>query len=519
MIAKTIGPVDAELLPANRVRARVPYEFSLDPRSPGFQREWAASKRARAELNYNAATDSRYRHAVTGLGGTADAHYAHGLSLWKIRELAREFDRNDPNVGQLVDRGLDNILGAGLRVDPQTADPAVNNLLRELWEAWADDPAACDYGARFTFDELERLALRHTWIDGDAFAILDEFTGTVRFEEGDRVVSWDTAGDDVVHGVVLRPDGRGVRGYLFQRLRPGERKVHTTGISVGDLVEIPADMVIHVFFPKRATQTRGISAFAPVFDQISLASDIEHARLVKLQVSSCIAGFLTSEYPSAFYLGGTDTQTSSYDDATDLEFGEFSPGMIGKLRGGQKFEGFSPDVVSNEESEFTEGAIRRVGLTIGLPLELSMLTSKNNSYSALRGVVEQYKIGARVVQKRFKTSFRSRVYRWKVAQFVEQGLAPARPDIMKHAVLTPAWPYINPVEDAQADAVRLERGLASPRQVWAERGRDYDQGVVEIATDRAALVKALQAEAAKLGVDWRDLLAVAAQPKPAREAA
>lgn len=512
MIAKTIGPESGE-----RRRPRwdpsLPSRRVIDPAGvhAGLRRSKLATRAERLglghELSYKAAEPSEYRHAVSRLGGTADAHYALGLEFWQMRELAREFDRNDPNLGQLTDRGVDNLLGAGLRVDPQTADPKTNETLRALWEAWADDPGVCDYAGRFCFDELERLALRHTWIDGDCFLVLDERSGTVRFEEGDRVTSWSTGTDDVVHGVVLDVTGR-PRSYLFHRLRQGDRKRHMMSAAPPtDLVEVPAEFVVHVYFPKRATQSRGVSAFAPVFDQIGLASDIEHARLVKLEVSSCIAGFLQSEYPGAFNLGGTDTSTSGFDDTTELEFGEFTPGMIGKLRGGQKFEGFSPDVVSADEGEFLEQAVRRVGLAIGTPLELAMLTAKNQSYSALRGVVEQYKVGARVTQARFKRNLRSRIYRWKVGHFVEQGLVENRPDITKHNVLTPSWAYIDPMVDAQADALRVEKHLAAPRKVWAERGMDYDQGVVEIAADRGALVGALQAEAAKLGGDvtWRDL--------------
>jgi capsid protein len=514
MIAKTIGPEAGSGPPMRRWDPSVPARRVIDP--AGVAAGLARSKRAiRAErlgvdLSYKAAEPSIYRHDVPRLGGTADAHYALGLEFWRVRELAREFDRNDPNLGQLTDRGVDNLLGAGLRVDPQTADPKVNDTLRALWEAWADDPNACDFSGRFCFDEIERLALRHTWIDGDCFLVLDERSGSVRFEEGDRVTSWSTVSDDVVHGVVLDVTGR-PRSYLFQRMRPGERKRHlSASVAPGDLIEIPAEFVVHVYFPKRATQTRGVSAFAPVFDQIGLASDIEHARLVKLQVSSCIAGFLTSEYPGAFALGGTDTTTSGFDDETELEFGEFTPGMIGKLRGGQKFDGFSPEVVSHDEGEFLEQAVRRVGLAIGTPLELAMLTAKNQSYSAMRGVVEQYKIGARVTQARFKRNLRSRIYRWKVGHWVEQGFVRPLPDITKHNVLTPAWPYIDPMVDAQADALRVEKHLASSRQVWAERGRDFDQGVIEIAEDRAALVKALQDAAKELGPDvtWRDLIAL-----------
>jgi capsid protein len=526
MIAKTIGPDPT----FNRIAA---YDLSPPASRPGrsfggpsvgFQESWRAAKRATAELSYRGAKPSRYRSSTPALGGTADAHYVHGLDYAKLREQAREFDREDGNVGAMFDLALDNILGAGLIVDPQpggvdaAARKGLAQQIRDLWDAWAENPRECDWGGQCTFDELERLALRHVWVDGDAFFILDPRTGMVRFEEGDRVTSPDGQNDDTVHGVVLGPDASAPRGYLFSRLRPGDRKRAILARGV-DLVEIPAEHVLHVHpFRRRYTQTRGITALAAVFDDVSMSGDINFARLVKLEVSACIAGFLETDWPQGFLFGGSDTQASGLDNgATDLEFGEFTPGMFGKLRRGEKFNGFSPSVTTADDSEFLEQVIRKIGLQIGFPLELALMVAKNQSFSALRGVVEQYKITARVKQRRI-SRVRSAVFRWKVAQWVEEGRLPNLPTIAKHTILCPTWPYIDPLVDSQADSLRVRDHLASRRQIWAERGRDYDQGVDEMADDDAALCKAYQERAKSLGVPVELLLSIGSQaPMPAQQ--
>ena len=505
----------------NGTNGAVRRRFSLPPprrplmSSQSLQAQMHAAREAFREANlagYRAARPSRYRQAPPTLGGTADAHYSRGLEYHQIRELAREFVRDDPNVDTLLDRALDNVLGAGLKVDPQTSNAKMNESLRDWWSE-ASSSREIDWYGESDYDEIERLALKEAWVDGDDFLILDDREQKIRFEEGDRVVSPQDLNSNTVHGVTRDANGR-LRGYLFARYQPGDRQRLLGPLSWRDLVEIPAEQVIHNHPMRgRKTQSRGISAFGPVFDTIALGSNAEFAQLVKLQASSCIAMFLELNYPEAFGLGGGEEEKSLLDQATDLEYGEMSPGMIAKLGIGEKANGFTPGVRTTDDAEFLEGRWRQVSNRIGMPLELGMLVTKNQSFSALRGVLEAAKIGWRRTQAHM-CAIRSRVYTWRLRLAVEDGVFPARRDIFKHRILKPSWPYLDPETDAKADALRVEKHLAAPRHIWAERGMDYDTGVTEIVEDRARLFEAAEAKAEELrkrGVEvtGRDLLGLA----------
>jgi len=157
-----------------------------------------------------------------------------------------------------------------------------------------------------------------------------------------------------------------------------------------------------------------------------------------------------------------------------------------------------------------------------------MITS-DTTFHGYRGVVEQYKVTVKKIRKFFARIFRSKIYRWKVGQWIEQGLIPPGsilPDVLRHVVHGPAWNYVDPEKDAKADVVRIESHLASPRQVQAERGRDYEEVVREIVEDgaqkiAAAVEKADELEAAGVeDVSWRDVLSAGtgAPPEPKEEA-
>jgi len=468
-----------------------------------------------ARLNYRAAQQSAFRGEIHRLGGSADAHYANRVEFWRIREYVRDFDRNTAVLGQATDRALDQCLGAGLRADPQTDDPRVNARLAQLDADWSENPESCDFSGRFTLADLERLALRHRWIDGDCFIILDDKTGSIYLQEGDRVTSSAAqytinVGDqvrDLVHGVELEVHSGKPLAYWFQRYEPGERqrfRRQAPTVESGMLSRIPREQVIHIYEPSRATQSRGLSAFHAVFDRVSMHEDIEFAQLVQQQVSACIAAFVTSDYNKQW--GVRNTELGS-DGVTELDFDEFTPGMIARLNPGESISTFSPQNPTTNGMELSKQIVREIGLALGLPLELTMLVTSDTTFHGFRGAVESWKQSARRKQRWYARTLRSRVYEWKVGHWIEMGLVPLIPTVFRHQIQYPAWQYVDPKTDAEADTIRLDNYLASHRQVWAERGRDYEKGVIEIVEDRAMLVKAAQEAAAGLeDVDWRELL-------------
>jgi capsid protein len=282
--------------------------------------------------------------------------------------------------------------------------------------------------------------------------------------------------------------------------------------------------VFHIYDPKRVTQTRGVSAMAPIFDCLGMFEDINFAKLVQQQIVSCFAIFkerdATWSGPQGAPLGATSTQTRSDGSVSTLE--GISPGLMISGAPGEKLQGFSPNVPNSEFFQHVKLILTLCSINLGLPLCLALLDASETNFSGFRGALDQAKIRWKANQKNLKTQFHTPVYKWKLRQWMSEDdnfrARMERKNVMPfaHVWNVPSWPYIEPNKDAQADIARLKGGLTSPRRLHAERGCDSDQIARESVADNAYAIREAKREAAAIKsefddgnpVHWRELISL-----------
>jgi len=491
--------------------------------------------------DYAAARSNRFRRIRSGIpssGAHADYHYRNDSDYLRMMEYARDFDRNDANVGYIVNRAVTNILQGGIKLDPATGDPGLDADLLAHWKAWAIDPEQCDRAGEHNFNSQVRLALRQMFVDGDVCFLPDREEGALEAVEAHRLRTPTNTSRPVVHGVLLNKYRRRLE-YWFTKEDVAPSK---TVRLVSDMRPYPVRdnkgyrQVFHVYNPRRISQTRGVTAFAPVFDKMGMLEDIEFAKLVQQQVVSCFAFFREREID---FSGGTpptmgDTATETLSDSTTRTVEGVAPGMEVTGAPGEKLQGFSPSVPNPEYFPHIKQILTTIGNNLGLPLVLVTLDASETNFSGWRGAVDQARIGFREMQQRLIERLYRPTYVWKLRQWHADDSAIRRAamrsgiDVFAHNWNPPTWPYIEPLKDAQADSHRLENGLISPRRLHAERGQDWDDVAAEIVEDRAIIISLAIAKADEIngqsvnaGVTWRDLAALPqqkAQPaKPMKE--
>lgn len=475
--------------------------------------------------DYSAAKSDRFKRRRSGLavhGGSADWHYRSEGEYLRLLEIARDMRRNDDVVGAAVDRACTNIVQDGFRVVPETGDASVNEDLLGNWKDWAGNPDACDIQGERDFHEMEKAVMDAMLVDGDSFA-LPTRGGQLQLLEAHRARTPRNTKRNVVHGVLLDPLTRKRLEYWFTA---DEVNPLTPIAKVADMQAVAARnaagerQVFHIYHPKRITQTRGVTALAPIVEAAGMFDDLRFATLVAAQIQSCFAILREREQgvPET-WPASTGNERSEITATMSRLIEDISPGIEVTGAPGEKLTGFSPTVPRPEFFAHAKLLLQIVGINLGLPLALLMLDASETNFSGWRGAVDQARLGFRDNQRQLETRFHGPVWRWKCRQFARQNASLGRAmEAMGGAFFKarwnpPTWPYIEPMKDAAADLLKVRNGLISHRRLHAERGRDWEELAGEIVEDNAFAIRIAHKKAEELRgegieVDWRELVSL-----------
>lgn len=475
--------------------------------------------------DYQAAKDTRFerKRIVPSGGAAADYHYRNESSFLNLLEKARDLDRNDTVVPQMVNRAVANTIQDGFSLSVSTGDEKVDDELEARFGEWASDGDLCDIARELPFPEIEKLVCRHPMVDGDIVALLTD-TGRIQLTEGHRIRTPRNTTRNVVLGVLLNE----VRERLEYWITKDEIDPQRTVSKVSDVVgyrvrdELGNRQICHVYSPTRVSQTRGVSAFAPIFSVATMFEDIQFAKLVQAQTVSCFGYFIQQEsglIQGGHQMGARTTESQS-DGSTRIQE-ELAPGMRVVLDPGETVVPFSPAVPNAEFFEHVRLMLTLIGINLGLPLVLVTLDASMTNFSGWRGAVDQARLGFRSNQQAIARRFHVPVYKWLLRRWMDESVALRQAgerlgkSMFNHTWIFPSWAYIEPMKDASADSLRVQKGLISPRRLYLEKQRNWFDVVEETVDDVAYMVEAAVKRAEKVNrkikeegdkVSWRDLV-------------
>jgi capsid protein len=285
--------------------------------------------------------------------------------------------------------------------------------------------------------------------------------------------------------------------------------------------------VFHFSMPSRSSATRGVTALAPVFQIAGMFEDLNFAKLVQAQVVSCFALF---RYREASTAGGDLPSVQSYGAQTTETQGDGNTRLIDDLAPaaeitgapGERIEGFSPDVPNTNYFEHAKLLLSMIAVNLGMPYSMLMLDSGGNSWSSVRVDYDESRRGFRRIQNSLIERWHSPIYRWKLRHFAAEDSAIGRlleergRLAFKHQWRPPTWPYVQPIDDATGQLLRVRNGLTSPRRLHGELSQDWEEIADETIKDNAFAISKAMATADEVNankgdqqpVHWRELLSL-----------
>jgi capsid protein len=494
-----------------------------------------------ARNDYDAAKRTRFKRERTGIvrsGSASDYHYRLESDFFGMIEEARELFRNHALIGQGIRRLVANILSGGFTLDVRTGDKSLDADLLARWYDWADDADAVDVEGESNFNELERLTLQQTIVDGDVLNLpTDE--GQIQQIEAHRLRTPSRTTRNIVHGVE-KDDVRKRQAYwiavedneqYYPVPKAGQMNRYEARDSAGNR------QVLHHYFPDRKSQTRGVTAFAPAVDTAGMGDDLMFAQLVKAQMSAAITLLREMEKDAIPALGsnGLETTTETRPDGTTHTLSNWQPGLEVYGFPGEKLSGFSPNVPNAEFFDHCLLILRIVAVNLDLPIEVFLLDCSRTNFAGFRGALDQARARMMDIQRWLIRGFHTPIYRWKVRQWAAEDkalrrtiqeqegkrLGPGSIDAFGHVWHVTGWPYLEPTADANGDLIQTRNMLISPRRAAARRGFEHQEIVIECVEDRGYTIDLAQKKANDLNaahkadpgwvpLTWRDI----AQPPP-----
>lgn len=496
--------------------------------------------------DYRVLKSSRMRSSMPGLpvgGAGADWDFRAEADYYKFCAMARYVDQNDPLVSQAVDRVVNLVFKTGLKYDAATGTPEADVKIKADWMAWCEDPRQCDSRGRSTLADLGKLVFRATMVDGD-HVVLPLDNGRLQCVEGHRLVTPKNADrrmDKVRLGVLQDGFGRPLEYWLSN----DDRGPLGTVTKVSEVTKYPAydadgnPQVLHIFNPRRISQTRGVTVFARLMENAIAHSDLQFAMLIKEQAAACITILREVEAGTKMVMGGaaafgaTDTVTNS--DGTSTTVHELRPGLEIQGRAGEKLSVMAPNLPGDGFIKHSVQILTFISVNLGIPVQVLLLDPTQTNFSSWRGAMDIARHGFADIRCWMTTQFYRPVYewwlRWKIANDPEyaalfEQLGPA---LFGHQWTAPYDPYIDPAKDVAAETNQVSARLDSRRNVLARRGLDLDDVDADIVTDQVALLRRCAVGAQTLNTDfpdagftWRDVYEVGmtagsppAQPAPA----
>jgi lambda family phage portal protein len=436
--------------------------------------------------------------------------------------------RNDSIIPVLIDRAVANEIQEGFSLEVNTPDEGFNQAIYDMWWEWSNDPDQCDIAGEKCFNEFEIMASMAEKRDGDCL-ITCLSSGELQFIEN-HLIGTASQLNDVVLGVHLN-EYRKHLGYHISKDNLCPAHIVSRG-GMDDQLYIPARnefgmrQAFHIYNNRRVTETRGVTALAPILKVSAMFEDVNFAKLVQQQIASAIVILRSrSQFSGGMVNSVSYGEEQNYTTAT----GEIQNqdgvqmGMELSSAPGEDISAFTSNIPNAEYFDHVRLLMQIMGVNFGLPLCLVLMDGSETNYSGWRGAVDEARKGFRMNQNNLIRKFHTPCYKMKLAQFLAEdpALRRAAADMGKKAfshTWTPrGWAYIDPKADAEGDAFQIRNGLNSPRRIQQKNGRRWDDVARESIADNTMAIVEAKRQAAEINdqiqdgspVSWRDLIALA----------
>jgi lambda family phage portal protein len=409
-------------------------------------------------------------------------------------------ERDTPYVPQLKRLWRNNIVGpAGIQLQMQVQrlrggglDEAANSMIERGWRRWTRQDS-CDVAGLRSFLDFEWMAATEPVDSGELLIrmVRRPFGATNRIPLALEMIESDqldlnyvgplkASGNRWRMGIEIDEWGR-PQTYAVLTSHPGDYLTSGKNPSQRRVERVPAADIIHIFFPTRAGQSRGVPLVAPVMSDAHQLDGYEKAATIRARAASCQMGFITNPEGELTGDGVVDGQRVT----------DFEPGVFHNLAPGQSVEIPQMNAPDSQLEMFVRHKTRRIAAGTGVSYASLTRDASQANYSSQRQEYLQDQDAWEVLQAQLIQRLHDRVFREWLPLAVLSGAVPLpdfelRPDrYLDAAQWQPrGWAWVDPKKEAEAHVISERAGYTSKMRICTGLGTTYEQILKEKQSER-----------------------------------
>lgn len=438
------------------------------------------SRRVRASYDSAQTTTENANHWAW-----ADGLNANAANSPEVRQTLRERSRyecdNNGYLGGLVEKLSNDLIGTAPRPQLKIAgvDRKVTRKIEQAFSRWA---RSIGFGEKLRM--LDNAAIR----DGEGFGLFftnpklphDNVQLDIRLYECDQVETPFVDWYDPLNFPGGRLDEYGnVVEWHFRKAHPGSNVWYS---ATYDYDKIDSSKVLHWYKRRRPGQIRGVPEILSSLTLFAYLRRYTLATVVAAETAANLAGVLETN------------SAADINDGPSIETMDevaLARGALLTLPAGWKATQFKPEQPINSYGAFKNEILTEAGSPVLAPRNVSSNTSADYNYSSGRLDYGIYHRGLEVRRSNFCDRILDKIF---MAWIDEASLVPGL--IEDGLPLRSEWSWswyfdgftsLDPVKDAQSEAIRLSNGTTTYAASYAARGIDWEEAFEQRAIERDRL--------------------------------
>ena len=476
-----------------------------------FWKRLSTASRFLFNRGYDAARNSPRRGRRTQTQVVPESVEFDASSRQRVVATLLDFRRNNSLVKSICRLREGDVVGQGIQPQAQTGSGELDSILEREWDSYARTPEVTQ---TMSMREVQQQLASLPLIFGDGGLLLTR-SGRVQLVEGDRIGTdkaiypWEQANGQhvdskrMIDGVEVNAMGRPLAYYIGRRDDNG---------GLVDVKRIQANNFIFHKKRMRPSQVRGIPELATICDDLQDVAEYDELEMVAAKVSATLAVAVTRENAIDFELA------ARADDDPAAQLQHLQVGSFQYLEPGENIEVISSNRPNSKALDYLIYRLRKIGSTLGIPVEFLLMTIGETSFSASQGMILLYQQTIENEQRSLTPAL-NRWWRWKVGRWLAgldgfNGEPVYFPPDVRAAIdareidpydlvwQPPGFRWINRAAQVKADSSYLQMGAISLDDVCATFGQDVETTLKR----KARNIKTAKRIAEENGLsDWREL--------------